>query len=250
MKVVVLGSGTGIPDPRHHAPAFYVEAGELRLLVDCGSGAINQLLRAGGDHLGLHGILFTHTHMDHVGDLMPWLHALVIQRERLGGETRALFGPPGFERWFDQVVRHGVRLPDNFPILVAHAEGGFHLRGVKVGVLSTNHSQRMASVAYRLEWGGRAVGFSGDCDYHPELGRFFRGVDLLFLECAYPDAHKLTGHLTGSECGRVAREAGAGRVVLHHLYPVPPEEEDRLEACRGLYGGPVALAGDLMAIEL
>ena len=56
--------------------------------------------------------------------------------------------------------------------------------------------------------------------------------------------------MAASECGRLAREAGAGRLVLSHLYPVPDAEETRLAEARTAGIDDVLMAHDGLRLEL
>ena len=60
----------------------------------------------------------------------------------------------------------------------------------------------------------------------------------------------MRGHLCASECGKVASEAKVKRLLLSHFYPVPKDQDKRLEQCRSAFDGPVQLAQDLMKIEI
>ncbi len=96
MKGTILGSGTGVPSLSRHAPGYLLEVEEgRRWLVDCGSGTLLQLERLQKSFRTLDGAFITHTHVDHIGDLMPLIHAF-----RFSGLVRDapfhLFGPAGF----------------------------------------------------------------------------------------------------------------------------------------------------------
>ena len=58
-----------------------------------------------------------------------------------------------------------------------------------------------------------------------------------------------TGHMKASQVGQVAAAAGAGRVVLTHLYQ-HVEESGPVDVVREHYSGPVELAADGMVLEL
>ncbi|OGP55933.1 MAG: hypothetical protein A2162_04975 [Deltaproteobacteria bacterium RBG_13_52_11b] len=76
-----------------------------------------------------------------------------------------------------------------------------------------------------------------------------RQVDLLVLECSFPDAKKVEGHLTPSLAGRIAQESQCRKLLLTHLYPVC-DRVDIVQECRRTYQGPIVLSEDLMKIEI
>ena len=69
MKLIVLGSGTCVPSLKRNAPGYYIEAEDYRILVDCGSGTLLQLERAGRNYKDLDAVFITHRHPDHFADL-------------------------------------------------------------------------------------------------------------------------------------------------------------------------------------
>ncbi|WP_342745771.1 hypothetical protein [Chryseomicrobium excrementi] len=64
-----------------------------------------------------------------------------------------------------------------------------------------------------------------------------------------PICGKIQGHLTGKEAGKLASEAGVGRLVLTHL----PQYGDRavlVTEAESTYSGPIELAYTKQQIEL
>ncbi len=250
MKVIVLGSGTTVPSALRSAPGYSLQRNGQEFLIDCGSGALVQLERAGRSYRTIDGVFVTHTHPDHIGDLIRLIHALKFtpgfQREK----ALRLFGPEGFLAFFEAHVVPLVGKPGRFPIQVAEVDATFELSGMGVRTVPTVHSAILNSVSYRFEDGHRSVVFSGDCDYDRGIVELSRDTDLLVLDCSFPDALKVPGHLSASECGNVAKEANVKRLLLSHLYPVAREQDARLEQCRSVFSGDVRLAEDLMELEV
>ena len=249
MKVTILGSGTGIPSLQRNAAGYLLEVAGLECLIDCGSGTLLRLERVQKSHRSLDAVFFTHTHVDHIGDLMPLLHAL-----KLPGPPRekplSIIGPPGFPDFFQRYVQPVVGLPSGFEVNVVEAPSMDTWNGIGLRTVDTVHSERMNSIAYRFEAEGRGVVFSGDCDDDPGIEELARGADLLILDCSTLDAGKVAGHLSAGECGRVAAGAGVAKVVLTHFYPVSGPDEQRALECRQWYDGAIVLAEDLMELEV
>ena len=247
MKVTILGSGTGIPSLQRNAAGYLLEVAGLEYLIDCGSGTLLRLEQAQKSYRNLDAVFFTHTHVDHIGDLMPLLHAL-----RLPGLPRekplSIIGPSGFPDFFQRYVEPVVGLPSEFDVHVLEARHLDGWDGINIGTVATVHSSRMNSIAYRFEAEGRNLVFSGDCDVDPGIVELAQGADLLILDCSTLDAGKVVGHLSAGECGRVAASAGVARVVLTHFYPISGSDEQRAQECRRWYGGTIVLAEDLMEL--
>ena len=70
MDVVLLGTGSPVPDPNRAGPATLVKVGDFEhLLVDAGRGCIMRMAGAGSLPPMLSGVLITHLHSDHLTDL-------------------------------------------------------------------------------------------------------------------------------------------------------------------------------------
>ncbi len=78
--------------------------------------------------------------------------------------------------------------------------------------------------------------FCSDTGWFPQLASYVSGVDLLYHEATFGDENealaKKTGHSTARYAATVARDAGAGRLILGHFSaryksPSPLEEEAR-----------------------
>ena len=250
MKLIILGSGTGVPSLEKNAPGYYVQALGQECLVDCGSGTLLQLERAGKSYSSLDAVFITHTHPDHIGDLIPLIHALKLIPEFRREKPLYLFGPAGFERFFNDHVLAVATRPKHFPVQVNEVEGDFEFSGMGCRAAPTVHSESLNSIAYRFEVQGKVLVLSGDCDYDAEIIRLSHGADLLVLDCSTPDALKYPGHCSAGECGKIATQAAVKRLLLTHLYPVIGVEDTRLLEARQAYSGEVQLAQDLLELDL
>lgn len=249
MKIIVLGSGTGIPNLQRNAPGYYLSAAKQEMLVDCGSATLLQLERAKKSYQNLDLVCITHTHVDHIGDLAPLIHAL-----RLPGFVRTkpltIMGPPGFAAFFTNFIEPIVGMPKGFAVHVIEAPL-HHKSGVlQIASTTTLHSSHIASVAYRFSQENKHVVFSGDCDYDPEIANFANQADLLILDCSTLQANKISGHLSAAECGKIATQASVKQLLLTHLYPIKEADEVRIEECGANFSGSIKLANDLMEINI
>src|SRR4030043_254397 len=74
-------------------------------------------------------------------------------------------------------------------------------------------------------------------------------VDLLVLECSFPNDKKVEGHLTPSLAGRIALESRCKKLLLVHFYPVC-DQTDILKECRDVYSGEIILGEVLMRVKI
>lgn len=250
MKLIVLGSGTGVPSLVRNAPGYFIEALGQEFLVDCGSGSLLQMERAGKHYRPLDAVFMTHTHPDHIGDLIPLIHALKITPGFRREKPLKLFGPAGLAAFYHDCIAPVVTKPKHFEVQITEVATPWAFGGLNVRSAPTVHSDKLQSVAYRFEADHRSLVLSGDCDYDSALVDLSQAADLLVLDCSFPDALKVKGHLSASECGRVAREAKVKKLLLSHLYPTAAAEDTRVMECRTVFEGDVQLAEDLMELEI
>ena len=87
---------------------------------------------------------------------------------------------------------------------------------------------------------GTTLVFSGDTGVCESLVDLTRGADVFLCEASWthsPDRPPHV-HLSGTEAGRVAKQAGVGELLLTHIPPWTPREEVIAEA-KAEFDGPV-----------
>lgn len=247
-QVIVLGSGTLLPDDDHRSAAHLVEKDGLRLLLDCGSGTVHGLDRHGIDWRELTHVAISHFHTDHIGDLPALLWAL---KHGVGEErTRALtlLGPIGLRTRLEAMVQAfgDFLLDPGFPVEVVELDSdGRWLDGdwgLELRAHPANHTPE--ALAYRVEVAGASVGYTGDTGRQPSLAGFFREVDVLICECAISDGTAAAIHLWPKEVAALARDARPHVLILTHLYP-EVDREGLADLVRALgYTGDALVARD------
>jgi len=73
MQITLLGTGVPTPNPKRRGPAQLIKAGNVNVLVDCGSGTVNQLVQVNVSPPQINNVLITHHHSDHYIDLDHFL---------------------------------------------------------------------------------------------------------------------------------------------------------------------------------
>ncbi len=96
VSLFFAGTAGSVPTARRGLPALLLRAGGHRVLIDCGEGTQQQLLRSVGLP-ELDAVFITHFHLDH------WLGLLgMVKTFDLRGREKPLsvYGPPGLQRLF------------------------------------------------------------------------------------------------------------------------------------------------------
>jgi ribonuclease BN (tRNA processing enzyme) len=248
MKLIILGSGTCIPSLKRNAPGYYLEAEECRILIDCGSGTLLQLEKAGRSYKDIDAVFITHRHPDHFADLMPLVHALLATPKFRREKALSIVAPKGFDKYYSQAVESVLGKPRDFPVQLIGIEDKFAVGPFHVFTVKTIHSTD--SVAYRLEHKNKSVVFTGDADYDQGIISLSANADILVADCSFPDSQKAKGHLTAKECGLIAKKAGVKKLLLSHLYPSDVSDAGRVREAQEFFDRDVVLAEDLMEIEI
>jgi len=273
MDLTLLGTGCPQVDPARLGPANLLRHGDLQLLVDCGSGVTQQLVRAGSRGAALDAVFLTHLHSDHVVDL----YQLVISSWHQGRDRpQRIFGPEGtrdfvertMELWRperERRIAHERRASTAaLRIDVTEFETGpiFAEQGLTVEAFAVDHRPWHPSFGFAFEAGGRRVVLSGDTVRCDALIRAARGADVLVQDCFIRREMRLgpgrteeglrnvaSYHALSSDVGRIAADAEVGCLVLNHFVPTQFDRPALLAEVREHYAGPVVIGEDLMTIS-
>lgn len=244
MRVTILGAGTAIPAQGYSPAGVYIEVARERMLFDAGAGTLQRLAASGAAWQQLDRIFLTHFHLDHCLDLASILFAYRLPQLKRR-KPLTVYAPPGLRRLYRQLnaAFHGWLTPRGFRLHLHELRPQrLRLPGYTVQSYPMRHYDTGA-IGYRLIAGGKRMSYSGDTDVCERVIELARGADLLILECSVPDERKVEGHLTPSECGRIAEAADCRHLVLTHFYPVFRGYDIRRRV-RRFFHGRVTLAQD------
>lgn len=249
----ILGSGTALPHPARGASGYAcVATGGEVLLLECGPGSSRRWPAHGISLESIAGIVVTHHHVDHVGDLAaaffarnvveppcaaPWTIAGPTGHAAFVAALEAAYGPQIADREGLRPVRE---VGDGEAIEI----GPFRVLGRHVA-----HGWP-GSLGLRVSWDGVSVAFSGDSAPCEALVELCRGASLALLECSYPASRASSGHLTTRTAAEVAARAGVTRLVLTHFYPVLDGADVAADVRAAGYAGALHLAADGDVLEL
>ncbi|MFO7894687.1 MAG: ribonuclease Z [Longimicrobiales bacterium] len=221
MKLTIVGSGTAAPTPERVCSGYFVEAGDDRLLLDCGAGVVHGMARLGLPWDALDHLLITHFHNDHIGDLPMLLFALEHGVRPKREKPLSIWAPHGIgERLRAMEAAFGAHVADpGFPVAIREVVPGdeFEVGPLAVRAVSTPHTEE--SLAYRLEAEDGILGYTGDTGPSAEVARVLAGVDVLIAECSLPDDEAIPTHLSPTSLAAMAADAAPGRLVVTHVYP-------------------------------
>jgi ribonuclease BN (tRNA processing enzyme) len=246
MELVTVGTGTVAPSARRTAACHWVSCGDLRLLLDCGAGAMHRLAQFGLPWQKITHVVLTHFHADHIGELPMLVFALRHATETPRKDPLVILGPAGTVRLIKGLSQgFGSWLLDpGFPIAILDVRDGepFPLNAdVSLDTCRVPHTPESVAVSLTAPE-GRLV-YTGDTGPSEELAQWAAGCNLLLAECSLPEKQAMDIHLTPQQAGELAHQAKAERLVLTHFYP-PVEETNPADGARTRFKGPITVASD------
>ena len=252
MRLTTVGTGTAAPVAGRVQAGHLVEAGGVRILLDCGSGVSFRLASLGIDWGTITHLALTHFHADHVLDvptlLTAWRYGMLPPRSA----PLEIIGPVGTATLVDRMTEAlGVSWREyGFTVTIREMSPGERIPladGVTIESRSVPHTPE--SVAYLIDGQGRRVVYSGDTGFDEGLARWASGCDVLLIECSLPATMAIPTHLTPEQVAALAKVAAPALVAVTHMYP-PLETVDVPAAIAATYAGPVVVCHDGWSTEL
>ncbi len=252
MRLTTLGTGTIALAPTRACAGYLVEAGDVRLLLDCGSGVARRLAELALPWPAITHVALSHFHIDHHGDLPTLIFACRYGILPPRTAPLTVIGPAGTSDLFRRLAdAYGPWMLDpGFPLEVVELAPATPLpigKDLVLEAFKVPHTPE--SVAYSVTAGARRLVYTGDTGYFPALAEWASGCDVLLCECSLPEAMAIAEHLTPEQCGALAELAGPRRLVLTHFYP-PVETAEIQAAVAARYTGPLLVARDGWQTEI
>ena len=277
-KVILLGTGTPIPDPSSSGPCVAVVVNGQAYLFDAGAGVVRRA-EAAAEKFGLAALdatrltrlFFTHLHSDHtLGYPDVMLTSWVVGRR----EPLEVFGPIGTEAMTENLKKayaaditvrtEGLeRLNPRALTVNVHEikEPGPVYRddNVTVRAIAVPHGTWPQAFGYAIEAGSRRIVISGDTAPSEAIAEACNGCDVLVHEVYSADwfdrvfgagrgQYHTRFHTSTKELAELAAKAKPKQLVLYHqLYFGPRDQVDLEKEIRRTYSGSVVNGRDLTA---
>jgi ribonuclease BN (tRNA processing enzyme) len=230
MRLTVIGCSPAWPNPGGAQSGYLVED-DGRVLLDCGAGVLAKL-REREDWPRVDAICLTHFHLDHWGDIVPWVWALWFGPASEQPRPE-LWVPPGGEKLMCEI---GERLgtPEMFEkafsVREYEEDRPFEAAGFQITPRRMLHYDLLA-FGFRVSSNGKTLAYSGDSGPSEALTELARDADLFLCEATllepYPEGGT-RGHLAADEANAAFEASGAKRLLLTHRpqeRPLDPQYE-------------------------
>jgi ribonuclease BN (tRNA processing enzyme) len=240
MRLTVLGGCGAWPAAGQACSGYLIEHEGFRLLIDPGYATVPRLLERTTADL-IDAVFVSHGHPDHCADVNPLLRARALGAAP--ATALPLYAPPGA---LDAV------LALDGPGALAHAYVLHELRiggRLEIGPFLAEtrllpHWLPNAGIRLTTTTGNHVLTYTGDTGPSPEVAGLARGADLLLAESTHVDQvpEPSRRYLSSArQAGRYASDAGAGKLMLTHLWP-GTDPASAHAAAADEYNGEIAVA--------
>lgn len=279
LRITLLGTGIPNPDINAFGTSTMIEAGDQRVMIDCGRGTVMRMAQIGFPVGYTDTVILSHFHSDHYSGIFDLLMTGTIQQpfSNRGGPL-IVYGPPGVEdiaegAWIASRPDREIRVADNeidpehmriIPRTYTSEGLVFDNGGLRIIAIEVDHGEFIRpAYAFRVEYAGHVFVHSHDTRYNENLISQAQGADVFIHEiaAATPETIRknpkakiaLDHHATPREVGRVFAQTRPKLGMLTHIALLPPDPMPVSQMIAELaeeYDGTVLLAEDLMTIEI
>jgi ribonuclease Z len=272
MQVIILGSGSPLPDPQRAGPSTLVRTSVGDFLFDCGRGVLMRAAAAGSGAGAFRAVLLTHLHSDHITDL----NDIYTSRWVTSFQSNPLpvYGPPGTAALVGAI---GTMLEPDVGYRLAHhadlqwppsaevieVEGGpiFEEGTVRITAAPTDHAPVRPTLGYRIDDAQQSVVIAGDTVPCRGLDELSAGAGVLVHTVVRRDLIEQFGlprlsdvldyHSSVAQAAQTASRSGVDTLLLTHLVPAPTAgtEQEWLDQATAHFAGAVILATDLLTVD-
>lgn len=278
LRITLLGTGIPNPDINAFGTSTMIEAGDQRVLIDCGRGTVIRMSQAGFALGHTDTVILSHYHSDHFSGIFDLLMTGTIQQPFSNrGSPLQVYGPPGVEyiaegAWIATKPDRDIRVADSeidpeHMRIVPHvySEGIIYDRGgLRIIAIEVDHGEFIhPAYAFRVEYLNHVFIHSHDTRYNENLIAQAQGADVFIHEVAAATAKTIVHnpkakiaidhHSTPREVGRVFARTQPKLAMLTHLVLLPPHPMPIGAVMAELaeeFSGTVLVAEDLMTIEI
>ena len=186
---------------------LYLEEGSTRLACDPGPGAIVQYAKRKVDLARLDGILVSHRHLDHCGDVNVMVEAMTEG----GFRSRGKLYCPGDALDDDPVVLRYLRsFPDE--VVRLQASTAYQLKDIE---FTTTRRHPHGAETYGFRFGER-LGWLTDSDWYDGIAEDHK-AEVMVLHTVLIEARPDLPHLSIPEAARIIAEARPRLAIITHF---------------------------------
>lgn len=239
MKLIVLGNYGPYPKAGGACSGFLLDAGNHKILIDCGSGIVSRLQQF-IDIEELSAVFLSHLHSDHASDMLTLGYAVDIKLKKgyLDKPLKVYAPEEPIEEYMRIAERKAFEMNKIGENVVVRIED------IKISFKKMAHGYE--NYAMCIEKDNKKFVYSGDTMPNDGLIEFAKNADLFLCEAGLLERDEKcirAMHLTAKEAGEIAEKAKVRRLLLTHFLPYIKIEQYMNEAST-VYNGMMEIAGE------
>lgn len=225
MQLTILGCYGGYPHNGVGTSSYLLTSGDYHLLLDCGSGALLALEKV-LDPLQLNAVLLTHYHHDHTADVGVLQYLWQLAPGKKAEPLLPIYGHTADPLNFGSLTWPNATVGQAYNPAETLELGPF-----KIDFLPTHHPVPAYAPRITEVKTGAILAFTADTAAFEGIAEWSQGVDVLLADTNFFADHQGTAwHLTSTQAGTLAKQAGVKRLLLTHLPQTGSLDQLRQEA--------------------
>ena len=263
MEILFLGTGSCIPttnNPLRSFAGFFIDLGNEGLLFDIGPGTLVKMQQSGIDiNKKPTHVFVSHLHPDHSADFVGFMQGRGLNHVWHNiNDVVIVYGGKGIADFVREICE-GITAWKSFSEELK-ASGVIEVNEVDKGVIAKAGNWKVSCIsvkhfnskAYRLDFDGKSVVYTGDMAYDENFSILGKNADIAIMECSFPDRNSLKGaHLCPEDIGKLAKLGNFKNIILTHIYPeCEGREEEMIAKIHEFTDAKVTLAYDLMKFSI
>jgi ribonuclease BN (tRNA processing enzyme) len=191
---------------------LWVRCGSTNVLIDPGPGSIVRCSTSKPklDPTSLDGIILTHRHLDHTGDINVMIEAMTEGGFKKRG---VVFCPDDAIKEDTVILKHVMNFPQKLEILEAGKE-------YKVGDFAFSTSMRhihpVETYGIKFKLGNTCIALLSDTRYFEGLVDFYK-TDVLIISVVFAEPRAGVDHLSLIDAEEIIRRARPKKAILTHF---------------------------------
>lgn len=239
MKIKILGSGPGIPTLGKNHACVWINFSDKNIILDCGEGTAQQLLKNGLDNEVLDAIAISHYHPDHITGIF-----MVLQLLHLQNRTKLLnIYLPEDINFFVKMLNYLYTFPKkctfkiNFTLTSEITKDipeiqvipSDHMLGYKDLVRQNNFSNKLISYSFLIRYNAKQVLYSSDLDNIKSIEKYFPKTNLLIIDALHPEPDEILA-IPGKTDTRIILNHGLSekleKIISNERFEIANEENE------------------------
>ncbi|MHA1975396.1 MAG: MBL fold metallo-hydrolase [Candidatus Hodarchaeales archaeon] len=264
-QVILLGTGTPIPDPERFGPSIAVKNEDNVYIIDFGPGVVRRAVAAGIRSSQLTIAFLTHLHSDHTTGYPDLIFTPAVEGRR---EPLQVYGPSGLKSMTQKILSaYHMDLKERHEGLEPTPTTGYEVQVNEItpGVIFSQDD--MTVEAFPVDHGSwpafgfkfispsRTIVISGDTAITDNFIGFAKNCDVLIHEVYSAEGLKTrpvdwiryhsSYHTSTYQLGKIAAKIRPKLLVLYHQLYMGKNDSDLLNEISTEYSGKVISGKDL-----